>query len=127
MTFHTPLDRSADLLELVRLERCGFAAKLRITRAVLGWSQSELAFRAGMTQRAIHKIEQGDTEPRRTTVFAIETMWRDYGLDFEDVAEGGFRVTVRAPLLEPNTKRTRRSRAARTNLGITAIRHRASA
>ena len=37
---------SRDLLELVRLERLAFAAKLRMARAMLGWSQSELGFRA---------------------------------------------------------------------------------
>ena len=68
---------SRDLVELMRLERLAFAAKLRLSRAVLGWSQSELGFRIGLSQRAVHKIEQGDTEPRRSTVRAIEEIWRD--------------------------------------------------
>ena len=52
------------------LERQAFAAKIRPTRAVLGWSQTELAQHVGLTQRAIHKLEQGGTEPRRGTVKA---------------------------------------------------------
>ena len=60
------------LAEFIRLERHAFAAKIRLARAVLGWSQSDLGRRIGLTQRAIHKLEQGDTEPRRTTVRALE-------------------------------------------------------
>lgn len=91
---------SSELLELVRLERLGFAAKIRMARAVLGWSQSELGARVGLTQRAIHKLEQGDTEPRRTTMHALEETWRIEGVEFEDLGDGGFRVTVRSPLLD---------------------------
>ena len=55
---------SHDLGEHVRIERHGLAAKIRLARAVLGWSQTELGPRIGLTQRAIHKLEQGETEPR---------------------------------------------------------------
>ena len=102
---------SRDLVELMRLERLAFAAKLRLSRAVLGWSQSELGFRIGLSQRAVHKIEQGDTEPRRSTVRAIEEIWRDEGIEFEDLNDGGFRVTVRSPVLDrPATLKARRER-----------------
>lgn len=112
---------SGDLLELVRLERRAFAAKLRMARAMLGWSQSELGNRVGMTQRAIHKLEQGETEPRRTTVHAVEQVFAGAGLVFEDLGDGGFRVTVRAPLIErPLGAVAKRARAARTQLGVTA-------
>jgi DNA-binding XRE family transcriptional regulator len=117
---------SRDLIELIRLERRAFAAKLRVVRAVLGWSQGELGFRVGLTQRAIHKIEQGDTEPRRTTIRVIEQVWRDEGVEFEDMPDGGFRVSVRPPLLDrPTTARSRRRHTARTHLGVTAIGYRA--
>lgn len=117
---------SRDLVELVRLERQAFAAKVRMARSMLGWSQSELGFRAGLTQRAVHKIEQGDTEPRRTTVRAIEEIWRDEGLEFEDLADGGFRITVRASVLgRPVTTASRRHHAARRQLGVIAGKPRA--
>ena len=119
---------SQDLFELIRLERNAFAAKIRLVRAVLGWSQSELGFRAGLTQRAIHKIEQGDTEPRRTTTRMIEQIWREEGVEFEDLPDGGFRVSVRSPLLDRAASvQSRRQRAARIQLGVTAISHRSSA
>jgi transcriptional regulator with XRE-family HTH domain len=119
-------ETSRDLVELVRLERLAFAAKLRLSRAVLGWSQSELGLRVGLSQRAVHKIEQGDTEPRRVTVRAIEEIWREEGLEFEDIGDGGFRVAVRAPVLSrPATPKARRRDRTRRELGITAVSHRA--
>ena len=100
--FAEPVSR--DLAELVRLERRAFAAKLRMARAVIGCSQSELALHAGLTQRSVHKLEQGETEPRRATVYAIERFWREHGIEFEDLTDGGFRVSVRPALLNsPST------------------------
>lgn len=112
---------SPDLVELIRLERSAFAAKLRMARAVIGWSQSELAFHAGLTQRSVHKLEQGETEPRRATMHAIELIWREQGLEFEELADGGFRVSVRAQLLDgPITAPSRRRRDTRSRLGVTS-------
>ena len=100
MTVHLPA-QFRELSELCRLERHAFAAKVRLARAVLGWSQSEFAFRVGLTQRAVHKLEQGDTEPRRTTVRAMEFIWREQGIEFEDFSDGGFRVSIRSAVIEP--------------------------
>jgi transcriptional regulator with XRE-family HTH domain len=117
-----------DLVELIRLERRAFAAKIRMARAVIGWSQSELAFRVGLTQRSVHKLEQGDTEPRRATVRAIEQFWHEQGIEFEDLADGGFRVSVRSQLLDgPVTASSRRRRDARMHLGVTSIGYRSPA
>ena len=114
-----------DLVELIRLERQAFAAKIRMARAVIGWSQSELALRVGLTQRSVHKLEQGDTEPRRATVRAIEQIWREQSIEFEDLADGGFRVIVRATLLDrPVTEPSRRRNAARMHLGARSTSHR---
>jgi transcriptional regulator with XRE-family HTH domain len=111
MTAQLVAHRSPDLIEIIRLERRAFAAKMRLARAVLGWSQSEFGFRVGLTQRAIHKLEQGDTEPRRTTVRAIEEIWREQNIAFEDLGDGGFRVSVRASVLDrPVTPPARRRR-----------------
>lgn len=92
---------------------------IRLVRAVLGWSQTELGQRVGLTQRAIHKLEQGKTEPRRTTVRALEEIWREQCIEFEALVDGGFRVNVRASMLDrPALARSRRRRAARTRLGV---------
>jgi DNA-binding XRE family transcriptional regulator len=114
--------RNQDLVEVLRLERRAFAAKVRMARAVLGWSQSELGFRVGLTQRAIHKLEQGETEPRRSTQHAIEEIWREQRIEFEDLGDGGFRVNVRAPVLQgPATSESRRQSSARAHLGVTRV------
>ena len=105
---------SRGLWEVVRVEKHAFAAKIRLARAVLGWSQSELGLRVGLTQRAIHKLEQGQTEPRRTTVQALQEVWRDKNIEFEDLADGGFRVRIGSAVLDgPAIERSRRQRAGR--------------
>ena len=43
---------------------------VRMARAALGWSQAEFGRFLGMSQRAIHRVEQGHSEPRRTTLLA---------------------------------------------------------
>ena len=117
---HVSTQSSPDLTELMRLERRAFATKIRAARAILGWSQSELGLRVGMTQRAIHKLEQGDTEPRRTTVRAIDLVWHEQGIEFEDLGDGGFRVSVRAHVVDrpvgeaPQGRRRAESRGSAT-------------
>jgi transcriptional regulator with XRE-family HTH domain len=112
-----PLDQR-DPTELCRLERLAFAAKLRMARAALGCNQSELACAVGMTQRSVHKLEQGDTEPRRATVFAIEKFWRERGIEFEDLDDGGFRIVIHSALLDGAT---RPQPADRSRLNIAAV------
>lgn len=112
-------DNAVDLAHLIRMERLAFAAKVRTARAVAGLSQSELAARIGMTQRSIHKLEQGGTEPRRATVAALAMLWREQGIEFEDLADGGFRAVVRSVAFETSlpAKRPRgRPRAARAGV-----------
>jgi len=90
-----------EIAHLIRMERLTFAAKVRLARAVAGLSQSELAACVGMTQRSIHKLEQGGTEPRRATIAALAMLWREQGIEFEDMADGGFRAVIRSGALEP--------------------------
>lgn len=107
------------LVELVRLERRTFAAKIRVARAILCWSQAELAQHVGLTQRAIHKLEQGNTEPRRATVHVLEQVWRDEGIEFEDAGDG-FRLIVRSPVIDRSTPGLAVPlRRARPDLGVT--------
>ena len=112
MLLRITAERTGRLAELAQLERKAFAARLRAARAILGWSQVELASRIGLTQRAVHKLEQGNTEPRRATIRIIEETWRAEGLEFEDIGDGGFRLTVRAKLLGETANRQIRRRAA---------------
>jgi predicted transcriptional regulator len=40
---------------------------------VLGWSQTDLGERTGVTQRAIYRIEDGATRPRQLTWRVVRT------------------------------------------------------
>ena len=71
-----------------------FAAEVRAARAVLGWSQTELARRTAVTQRAIHCIEQNIARPRTQTEQRIVEAFTDAGLRFERLSSGGFKMTV---------------------------------
>jgi len=102
MQVHT--GRRSAFAAIIRQEQRIFAAKLRATRAVLGWNQTDLANRVGMTQHAIHKLEQGETEPRRATILAMAEVWRDHGLVFEDTPDGAFRLTVPISAVEPDRR-----------------------
>ena len=80
---------------------------------MLGWSQSKLGLRVGLTQRAIHKLEQGETEPRRATMRAIEFVWREQKIEFEDLGDGGFRANIRPTIIQrAGPVQVRRRRAA---------------
>jgi ribosome-binding protein aMBF1 (putative translation factor) len=116
MPAHLARDASNDLVEHMRLERKAFAAKIRMTRALIGWSQTELAQQVGLTQRCVHKLEQGDTEPRRSTVYVIEQLWQQQGIEFDDLADGGFRLRARPEMFMAQAsafpRRTRRPAGA---------------
>ncbi|MGE0061327.1 MAG: multiprotein-bridging factor 1 family protein [Xanthobacteraceae bacterium] len=77
-----------------RQDPAAFATCVRMARAALNWSQHDLARQLGMTQRSVHRIEQGHCEPRRVTVLAIENLLRSAGVSFEHDATGGVTMSV---------------------------------
>ena len=82
----------------LRAARMTFAAKVRAARAVLGLKQSELAKRAGLTQKSIHRIEQGADYPRRSTIIALEQVLKAEGIEFEEMPGAALRLWLpRAP------------------------------
>jgi hypothetical protein len=88
---------SDDLTWAVASDRHRFAAKVRAARAILGWSQTELGRRAGLSQRSIYRLEMASVDIRRSTVVALETVFARAGIDFEPIAGGGFKVVVAGP------------------------------
>jgi predicted transcriptional regulator len=68
-----------------------FAAEVRAARAVLGWSQTELARRSAVTQRAIYCIEQNIVQPRKQTEERIIEAFAKAGVQFEPLSNGGFK------------------------------------
>ena len=83
----------------LRLERAAFGAKVRAARAILTLSQDQLAARLGLTQKSVHRIEQGAVEPKVRTIYTIQQFWRDNGIAFENLPDGGFQLIVRGASL----------------------------
>jgi transcriptional regulator with XRE-family HTH domain len=48
------------------------AAQIRAARALIGWTQAQLAAESGLSEISIQKIEKGITDPRASTLAAIE-------------------------------------------------------
>jgi transcriptional regulator with XRE-family HTH domain len=83
-----------------------FAAEVRAARAVLGWSQTQLAKKASVTQRAISQLEKGATKARALTQDRIDKAFRDAGLRLENLPDGGFSIVVPGKALIKSRHRT---------------------
>jgi transcriptional regulator with XRE-family HTH domain len=69
MKYVKSLDRAAykvHHLRVLRPEQC------RAARSLLGWSQTRLAREAGLKVLALRRFENGHTDPRASTLAAIE-------------------------------------------------------
>jgi DNA-binding XRE family transcriptional regulator len=60
----------------------------------LGLSQDQFARRIGLTQKSVHRIEQGNVEPKLQTLLKIQRFWSEQGIAFEELRDGGFRLVV---------------------------------
>ena len=99
MSGTTRSTHSLELDRVLRVDRAAFAAKLRAARAVLGLSQDQFAQQVGLTQKSVHRIEQGDVQPKARTVLMIEQFWCGQGISFENLRSGGFRLVVESSVL----------------------------
>ena len=59
--------------------------RLRELRGERGWTQQELADRAGVSRQTIHSIEAGKYDPSLPLAFALARL---FGAKIEDVFEG---------------------------------------
>ena len=64
------------------------ARQIRAARALLGWTQQELADRAILSVNAIKKIETGKTDPKSSTLKAIQNACESAGIEFQHAAGG---------------------------------------
>jgi transcriptional regulator with XRE-family HTH domain len=76
-----------------------FAARMRAARAVLGWSQTELGRRARVTQRAIYRLEKAAVQARHQTEVRINKAFKDAGVAFQELPNGGFEMSVPSELV----------------------------
>ncbi len=56
--------------------------QIRAARALLDWSQSDLAEKAGLSQTGIARIENGTNQPNTKTLQKIETAFDDANIEF---------------------------------------------
>jgi predicted transcriptional regulator len=80
-----------------------FAAKIRAARGLLNWSQGELAERAGVSKQSVTRIEIGTTDPRFSTMTALNEAIRSAGVEMAEDVNGTVRISVsREKLLPPS-------------------------
>ena len=63
--------------------------QIRAARALLGWSQQELADRAIISLNALTRLERGQVDSRLSTLTAVETALMKGGIEFIAAAEKG--------------------------------------
>jgi transcriptional regulator with XRE-family HTH domain len=97
--------RRPSVSALLQIDRAKTAAQIRAARAVLNWSQTQLANRTGLTQRSIHRLEQGFGDLRHSTAIAIQKAFSDAGVQFGDSPDGGFTITVPGRVLKQSRPR----------------------
>ncbi|MBI5162844.1 MAG: helix-turn-helix domain-containing protein [Magnetospirillum sp.] len=72
--------------------------QIRAARALLGWSQAELAQRAGVHKNALARLEAGRTDPRVSTMDAVIEALTAEGITFTVDADGsaeGVQISAR--------------------------------
>lgn len=58
------------------------AAQIRSARGLLGWSQTELAGKSGVSRRTLTAIENGDDRVTSESIGSIVAVLIDAGLEF---------------------------------------------
>jgi len=71
------------------------ATQCRAARALLDWSQQELADRARVGIVTVRQLEGGKTQPRRSTLDVIQRALEAAGVEFIDENGGGPGVRLR--------------------------------
>ena len=83
------------------VEKASIAALCRGCRAILGWSQTELAEKTNMAVTSIARIEQGAINPRHDTVLGLYRAFQNAGITIiQDNYRGGFTLTVDVSFFE---------------------------
>jgi transcriptional regulator with XRE-family HTH domain len=78
-----------------------FALQLKAGRAIVGWSQAELAERGGVARPTVARIEALMMQPRLDTVGKLKQAFLDAGLQILDgEPAGGFSMLVNGAALQ---------------------------
>jgi predicted transcriptional regulator len=75
------------------------ARQIRAARALLGWSQQQLADKAIVSLNALARLEKGNVDSRMSTLQAVEKALAKAGIEFLSAGEKGEGVRLRSPKL----------------------------
>ena len=76
----------------------------RAARGLLGWSQQELASKAGVGVVTVHQLEAGTSQPRRATLDVIRRAFESAGVEFIDENGGGPGVRLKKRTRSKSTR-----------------------
>jgi len=68
------------------------AGQVRAARALIGWKQGDLAQAAGVGEAVVKNLERGSSDPRASTLLAIQAAFERHGVVFlgnGDTRDGG--------------------------------------
>ena len=85
---------------LPRTRMVGMVLSLRAARSLLGWSQKDLAKRAGVSVPALNRVERFSAEPRLETMLKLEAAFTDAGIDIKRRGDGGFEIQIRPEVID---------------------------
>jgi DNA-binding XRE family transcriptional regulator len=74
--------------------------QIRAARALIGWTQVDLAKASGVSEISIKNIERGATDPRASTLEAFQRAFEKAGVVFlepGDIRDGGEGVRLKKP------------------------------
>lgn len=88
--------KSSQAKPLTKIE----VSQLRAARALLGWSQQELACRAGISARTIAAIESAATKPKAETIGRLASCLEEAGIRFSRTREFWPQVALRPSMVD---------------------------
>ena len=71
--------------------------QIRAARALLSWSQQQLADKAIVSLNAVTRLENGKVDSRSSTIAAIERTLTKAGVEFLSAGERGEGVRMKSP------------------------------
>jgi predicted transcriptional regulator len=73
------------------------ARQIRAARALLGWTQQQLADAAIVSFGAVTRLERGEVDPRMSTMTAIQAALSKAGVEFLSPGDKGEGVRLQKP------------------------------
>ena len=83
----------------------GLVLCLRAARSVLGWSQTQLATKAGVSKPALNRLERFESEPRLDTVIRIQEALAEAGVRIEQREDGEFGIAINQGVVKDMAER----------------------